>query len=130
MADVYLHVLRQKYLAKKSYRRIVFTSSGAGAGPGPGPGSGLIHIARVGVFNVDATGNILKKDDSNLAIGQQLTTSIQHLVIIDSSIPNSAGNPTVKTYLALESANDFMIREINQTTIITYLRTDTGGFAV
>ena len=130
MADVYLHVLRQKYLAKKSYRRPVLTASGAGPGPGPGPGSGLIHIARIGVFNVDAVGNILKKDDPNVTLGQQLTTSIQHLVIIDSAIPNSSGNPTVQAYLALESANDFIIREINQTTIITYLRTDTGGFAV
>lgn len=130
MAYVYLHVLRQKYLAKKSYRRPVLTASGAGPGPGPGPGSGLIHVARVGVFNVDAVGSILKKDDSNVTLGQQLTTSIQHLVIIDSTIPNSAGNPTVKTYLELESADDFMIREINQSTIITYLRTGTGGFAV
>ena len=129
MADVYLHVLRQKYLAKKSYRRPVLTAVG-GPGPGPGPGSGLIHIARVGVFNVDAVENILKKDDLNIILGQQLTTSIQHLIIIDSAIPNSSGNPTVKAYLELESADDFMIREINQTTIITYLRTDTGGFAV
>ena len=88
-----------------------------------------IHIARVGVFSVDGSGNILNKEDPELTIGQHLQTSMDHLVIIDSNIPNTAGNPTTKAYLELEATDDYVVHHMDQSTIITYLRTVGGGFA-
>lgn len=88
-----------------------------------------IHIARVGVFNVDGSGNILKKDDPEITIAQQLQTSIDHLVLVDSAISNTASNPTVKAYLELEATDDYVVHHIDQSTIVTYLRTAAGGFA-
>ena len=88
-----------------------------------------IHVARVGVFNVDNSGTILKKDDPSITIQQQLQTSIDHLMIVDSAIPNTANNPTTKAYLELEATDDYVVHHIDQSTIITYLRTAGGGFA-
>lgn len=87
-----------------------------------------VHIARVGVFNVDDAGTILKKDDPEITISQQLRTSIDHLVLVDSAIPNTTGNPTTKAYLELEATDDFVVHHMDQSTIITYLRTAGGGF--
>lgn len=87
-----------------------------------------IHVARVGVLSVNGLGNVVKKDDPNVTIGQHLETSMDHRVLEDSAIPNSNGNPAVKTYLELEAANDFVLQHIDQTTIITYKRDTNGGF--
>lgn len=87
-----------------------------------------VHVARVGVFNVDATGNILRKDDADVTIKQQLTSSIEHLVIEDSSVSNTSGNPTVAEYIRLEAADDYVLAHIDQTMILTYLRDNAGGY--
>lgn len=87
-----------------------------------------VHVVRVGVFNVDATGNILRKDDADVTIKQQLTSSIEHLVIEDAAVPNTSGNPTVAEYIKLEAVSDYALSHIDQTTIITYLRNSTGGY--
>lgn len=88
-----------------------------------------IHVARIGVFNVDATGVVRKKDDPSVTIRQQLETSIDHRVIEDSLIPNSSGNPTVKAYLEAEADDDFVLQHIDQNSIITYHRSSDGGFS-
>lgn len=88
----------------------------------------VVHVARVGVFNVDATGSILKKDSPDVSIKQQLTSSIEHLIIEDPSIPNSSGNPTVSDYIKLEAADNFIMSHIDQSTVITYLRNSSGGY--
>lgn len=88
-----------------------------------------VHIARVGVFNVDRTGNILKKDDPAITIRQQLQTEMQHRLIADADIPNTSNNPTVKDYIIAEANDDYVIQHIDQSTIITYHRTASGGFA-
>lgn len=102
------------------------TVSGSGGGPPPSPAD--IHFARVGVFNIDAVGNVLNKNSPNISIQQQLQTSIDHRMIIDSSISNTANNPTVKAYLELEASDDFVVERINQSTIVTYLRDSSGGY--
>lgn len=87
-----------------------------------------MHVARVGVFSVDATGNILRKDDADVTIKQQLSSSLEHLVIEDAEVPNSSGYPTVAEYIKLEAADNYVISHIDQTMILTYLRDAAGGY--
>jgi len=79
-----------------------------------------VHVARVGLFNVDATGNIMRKNDPDISIKQQLTSSLEHLVIEDASVPNSVGNPTVTEYIKLEATDNFVVHHMDQTMILTY----------
>ena len=88
-----------------------------------------VHIARVGVFNVDLMGTVVKKDDPAVTLKQQMQTQMDHRVIEDLVITNSSGNPSVKNYIEAEAADDYVVHHIDQTTIITYLRTASGGFA-
>lgn len=88
-----------------------------------------IHVARVGFLKVDAVGNVVSKDNISGTIAAQLSGSHEHRVIEDSAIANTSGNPTVKTYLELESADDYVVHYMDQNTIVTYLRTAAGGFA-
>ena len=85
-----------------------------------------VHVARVGVFNVDALGNILKKDDASITLKQQLSTSIEHLVVEDAANSNTSGNPTVKQYLELEAGDDYIIAYMDQSTVVTKLSTGGG----
>lgn len=89
-----------------------------------------VHVAHTGFFNVDGAGNVVKKDDPNVTMRQQMETSSQHRVIEDQGIPNTVGNPTVKAYIEAEASDDYVLEHIDQTTIITYLRTSAGGFSV
>lgn len=85
-----------------------------------GSGGVNIHIVRTGIVNVDAMGNVLRKDDPSITIKQQIATESQHRVLEDANIPNSVGYPTVKRYLELEADDYYVLRHIDQTTIITY----------
>jgi hypothetical protein len=87
-----------------------------------------VHVARVGVLNVDMSGNVVKKDDPSVSLKQQLQTQMDHRVLEDSAIANSAGNPSVKAYIEAEAGDDYAVHYMDQTTIITYLRTTAGGF--
>ena len=88
-----------------------------------------IHIARVGFFQVDRTGNVLKKDDDSTTLGQTLSGSSEHRIITDTSISTTTNNPTVKAYLEAEAAADYVMEYMDQNSIITYHRTAAGGFA-
>lgn len=88
-----------------------------------------IHVARVAALSVDSMGNVVSKEDPSVTIAQQLRTSLEHRVIEDSAIPNTSGNPTVKTYLESEASDDYVMEYMDQNTIITYLRTAAGGYA-
>jgi hypothetical protein len=88
-----------------------------------------VHVARVAALNVDNTGNVVKKDDPNVSLRQQLQTRLDHRVLEDAAIANSSGNPSVKDYIEAEAADDYVVHHMDQTTIITYLRTAAGGFA-
>ena len=88
-----------------------------------------IHVATVAVLNVDSLGNVVSKDDPSVTIAQQLKTSLEHRVLEDSAIANTSGNPTVKAYLEAEASDDYVVKHMDQSTIITYLRTGAGGFA-
>jgi len=78
-----------------------------------------IHVARISVFTVDANGNRLDKSRGDQSISAMTRTSNDVLVIPDSSIPNTAGYPTVKNYLVAEDAAGFKFKHMDQSFIIT-----------
>ncbi|MDB4489994.1 LamG domain-containing protein [bacterium] len=89
----------------------------------PPPSEVSVHIARVAAVSVDVLGNVLDKDNGSVTIAQYLKTSLEHRMVIDAAIPNTAGNPTIKSYLEAEAADDYVIVHMDQNTIFTRLRT-------
>lgn len=87
-----------------------------------------VHIARVGFFQIDSVGNVLKKNDPSVTLGQAMSGSSDHRIIEDAAISTTSGYPTVKAYLEAEAANDYVLEHMDQNMIITYHRTSTGGF--
>jgi hypothetical protein len=88
-----------------------------------------IHVARTAFVSVDRLGTVIDKCDVETTIGAVLQTEHQHRMIVDSAIPNTATRPTVKVYLELEAGDDYALGHIDQSTVITYKRTASGGFA-
>jgi hypothetical protein len=80
------------------------------------------HIVRVGFLEIDALGNVVDKGSPTTPINTTHSSSHEHRVIADPAVPNSANNPTVEAYLALESADDFVVHHMDQTMIVTYER--------
>jgi hypothetical protein len=78
-----------------------------------------IHIAQIALLPVNSLGVVIKKSEAT--IGQMTQASTEPRVITDSLIPNTATNPTPKVYLELEAADDFILKHMDQTQIITYL---------
>ena len=54
---------------------------------------------------------------------------MDHRVIPDATIANSTNYPSIQDYIEAEAASNYVVQHIDQTTIITYLRTSGGGFA-
>ena len=79
-----------------------------------------IHVARVGLFTVDSNGNRLDKSRGQFSIAEALHSSMDHLLIPDATIPNSAGYPTIKDYLNAEALDGYEFRHLDQTFVITY----------
>lgn len=84
-----------------------------------------IHIVHTGFFSVNKiTGQKLDKNDPNVKIRDVMRSEHQHRVIEDSAVPSSAGSPTVDNYLKAEAAAGYVLKHIDQTTIITYSQAD------
>jgi hypothetical protein len=80
-----------------------------------------IHIVRVGFFSISKKTNLpINKEDPNTTINDALKTEQKHVVIPDTSIPNSAGYPTVDVYLKLEAAAGFKLQYMDQNMVVTY----------
>jgi hypothetical protein len=79
-----------------------------------------IHVARVGIFNVDSSGNRIDKNDASTTISQLRDTRQEALVIVDSNIPNTAGYPTIKRYLELEASINYKVQYMDMSFIVTY----------
>ena len=88
-----------------------------------------IHVARVAFLAVDALGNVVSKDSITNTISMQLSGSHEHRILQDDTITNTVNNPTVKRYLELEAAANYVLQYMDQNSVITYLRTAGGGFA-
>lgn len=68
--------------------------------------------------NVNSLGAVIKIDN-NTPIKQRLDSSIEARIIEDQTIPNSAGNPTLKAYLEAEAEDGFTLDYISPTMIVT-----------
>ena len=79
-----------------------------------------VHFVRLGLFTVDINGARIDKSGLGASINTMKSTSMEFLVIPDSSIPNSSGYPTMKEYIQLEAADDYVVNHIDQSIIITY----------
>ena len=86
-----------------------------------------IHVVNVGQFTVDSSGNRVNKNDANTSIGTLKSTSHAWLVIPSSDIPNSASYPTITAYLKAEAADNYILKHIDQTMIVTYDQSDING---
>ena len=76
-----------------------------------------LHIVRVGLKNIDATGSVIDKTTST--IGQVISSSSEHRVLVNAAVPNSAGFPTIDDYLLAEAAQDYIPYHIDQYMIVT-----------
>lgn len=87
-----------------------------------------IHVVNTAFLRVDPATRIpIKGDDKTVSIKQHLLTESQHVVLPDTTVPNSIGYPSVPAYLKLEAASDFVLKHLDQNTIITYNQTDLNG---
>ena len=79
-----------------------------------------IHVAKIGIFTVDASGNRLDKSRGNHSIAEMTNTSNAVLLLPDASIPNTLGYPNISTYLANEHSEGYEFKHMDQTFVITY----------
>lgn len=78
-----------------------------------------VHVARVGIFNVDSLGNRIDKSNPNTSINQLKATRQDALVIADSNYPNTAGYPTIKSYIEAESNAGYELLYMDSSFVIT-----------
>lgn len=78
-----------------------------------------VHVARVGIFNVDSLGNRIDKSNPNTSINQLKATRQDALVIADSSNPNTAGYPTIKSYIEAEADSGYELLYMDSSFVIT-----------
>jgi hypothetical protein len=79
-----------------------------------------IHVVYVQPKTIDQLGNVVDKTAASTTIGTMLRTSLDHRVVPNADIPNSAGWPTIKEYLEAEAADDYIANHISNTMIVTY----------
>ena len=77
-----------------------------------------IHVARIGERKVSSAGQVFDKNEAT--IKEVLEATTEDRVLEDSAISSTSGNPTIKQYLELEAANDFVLRHLDQNMIVTY----------
>ncbi len=77
-----------------------------------------IHVVRLGLKPVSEAGVVLDKE--SVSINAMLTATSEIRVIANSAVPNSLGFPTVEAFLALEAAQGYSLRHIDQTMIVLY----------
>jgi len=78
-----------------------------------------IHVATMVQVQVhNTTGTVKTKEQMTLLEGMNSTTELR--VNVDPQIPNTAGYPTLKTYLELEDVSGFHIAHIDQYYVITH----------
>jgi hypothetical protein len=82
-----------------------------------------VHIARVGIFNVDAFGSRIDKNNPNTSINQLKSTRQDALIIADTNIHNSYGYPTVKSYIEAEANDGYELLYMDASFVITGIPT-------
>ena len=79
-----------------------------------------IHVAIIGLVNVEFDNSTVVYSKSTATLGQVKRSAQEPRILEDPDLPNTSGNPTIKQYLELEAAGDYVLRHIDQTYIITY----------
>jgi hypothetical protein len=77
-----------------------------------------VHVATFRMKKIDKVGNVV--DEENAKISEMLEASSELRVEVDSTNANTAGFPTLKTYLTREMTSGYTLRHLDQTYIITY----------
>ena len=79
-----------------------------------------IHYVNVRLVWVNALGNVVDKNDPATRLNDiRLAVTQEHRIMLNANVANSAGDPTVEAYLALEASNDFAFAYMDQTQLIT-----------
>lgn len=80
-----------------------------------------IHIARTAFLPISrVTGSVVDKNAAGTTIKDVMQTENRHVVLPDTSNPNTANHPTVDQYLILEAASDYVLYHLDQNMIVTY----------
>lgn len=79
-----------------------------------------VHVARVGLFTTDESGQRIDKNSPNTTINQLKRTGQSALIIPDATIPNTSGYPNIKSYLEAEASDGYVLNHLDQTFCITY----------
>lgn len=79
-----------------------------------------IHIAHIAFLPINKrTGKVVDKNNST--INETLATEHRHVILPDTiKSPNSIDHPSVDEYLILEAAGGFVLKYMDQNTIVTY----------
>lgn len=86
-----------------------------------------VHVARVGIFNVDSSGTRIDKSNPNTSINQLKSTRQDALVIQDANIANTSGYPTIKAYLEAEASSGYELLYMDASFIITGVPSTASG---
>lgn len=77
-----------------------------------------VHVVDIVMVPISPVGGVVVKNTSS--IGQVVAASTEMRVLPDATIPNSAGYPTIKAFIAAEAASGYKVAVINQSMIILY----------
>lgn len=86
-----------------------------------------VHVARVGIFNVDAFGSRIDKNSPNTTINQLKSTRQEALVIADAAIPSTSGYPTVREYIEAEALLGYELLYMDASFVITGVPVGSSG---
>jgi hypothetical protein len=76
-------------------------------------------MVSLGLFHVDAVGNVYQRGTDGKTIKEVLVFQTETRVVENADLPNTAGYPTVKEYLEREAGDDFQLKEVNQSFVVT-----------
>ena len=80
-----------------------------------------VHVVYTNIGSFDKSGNLVNKQDPNTSVINTIGfLETKHYVIKDNNVPNSINNPDIKTYIELEAAEDFEVKILTQTMIVSY----------
>jgi len=79
------------------------------------------HFAEIGLVQIDpVSGRVYQRGHGgNLTIKEVLVFQTEHRILVDNALPNTSTNPTIKEYLELEAADDFQLKTVNQSFVVT-----------
>lgn len=77
-----------------------------------------VHVATISLEKINSAGTRM---DPTVSISERISNyTLEHRVVPDLDIPNTAEWPTIKEYLEDEDTDGFTLRHLDQTFIITY----------